>query len=33
MSEALGPIDCGVCPNYRPVYPRGVCPVDGRAMH
>jgi len=28
VSEALGPIDCGVWPNDRPVYPNGTCPVD-----
>ncbi|MCX6842968.1 MAG: CvpA family protein [candidate division WOR-3 bacterium] len=33
VSEALGPIDCGVWPNDRPVYPRGVCPVDGKPVH
>jgi len=32
VSEALGPIDCGVWPNDRPVYPRGVCPIDGKAV-
>ena len=32
VSEALGPIDCGVWPNDRPVYPNGVCPVDGKAV-
>jgi hypothetical protein len=32
VSEALGPIDCGVWPNDRPVYPRGVCPVDGKVL-
>ena len=30
VSVALGPIDCGVWPNDRPVYPKGVCPVDGK---
>jgi hypothetical protein len=29
VAEAVGPIDCGVWPNDRPVYPRGVCPVCG----
>jgi len=32
VSEALGPIDCGVWPNDRPVYPKGACPVDGKAV-
>ncbi len=32
VSVALGPIDCGVWPNDRPVYPKGVCPVDGKAV-
>lgn len=32
VAEALGPIDCGVWPNDRPVYPRGVCPVCGRSI-
>jgi hypothetical protein len=31
VAEALGPIDCGVWPNDRPVYPKGVCPVDGKS--
>ena len=30
ISAALGPIDCGVWPNDRPVQPQGRCPVDGR---
>ena len=30
VAESLGPIDCGVWPNDRPVYPRGVCPVCGK---
>lgn len=30
VAEALGPIDCGVWPNDRPVYPRGICPIDGK---
>ena len=30
VSVALGPIDCGVWPNDRPVYPRGICPIDGK---
>jgi hypothetical protein len=30
--EALGPIDCGVWPNDRPVYPKGVCPVDSKSI-
>jgi len=30
VAEALGPIDCGVWPNDRPVYPNGVCPIDGK---
>jgi len=33
VAEALGPIDCGVWPNDRPVYPNGVCPVCGKATH
>jgi len=33
VSQALGPIDCGVWPNDRPVYPRGVCPVCGRSVN
>jgi hypothetical protein len=33
VSDALGPIDCGVWPNDRPVYPRGVCPVCGKSIH
>ena len=32
VSEALGPIDCGVWPNDRPVYPNGVCPLDGKVL-
>ncbi len=32
VAEALGPIDCGVWPNDRPVYPKGVCPVDGKSV-
>ena len=32
VSESLGPIDCGVWPNDRPVYPRGICPIDGKAL-
>jgi len=32
VSEALGPIDCGVWPNDRPVYPKGVCPIDGKVL-
>jgi hypothetical protein len=32
VSEALGPIDCGVWPNVRPVYPWGVCPIDGKVI-
>lgn len=32
VSEALGPIDCGVWPNDRPVYPKGVCPVCGKSL-
>jgi len=32
VSEALGPIDCGVWPNDRPVYPNGVCPIDGKSV-
>ena len=31
-SAALGPIDCGVWPNDRPVYPKGVCPVCGKSL-
>jgi hypothetical protein len=30
VAAELGPIDCGVWPNDRPVYPRGVCPIDGK---
>jgi hypothetical protein len=33
VSESLGPIDCGVWNNDRPVYPRGVCPICGRSVH
>ncbi len=33
VSAELGPIDCGVWPNDRPVYPRGICPVDGKFIH
>jgi hypothetical protein len=32
VAEALGPIDCGVWPNDRPVYPKGVCPLDGKSV-
>jgi hypothetical protein len=32
VSEALGPIDCGVWPNDRPVYPKGECPIDGKSV-
>jgi hypothetical protein len=32
VAEALGPIDCGVWPNDRPVYPNGVCPIDGKSV-
>jgi hypothetical protein len=32
VAEALGPIDCGVWPNDRPVYPKGVCPIDGKVL-
>jgi len=32
VSESLGPIDCGVWSNDRPVYPQGVCPVCGEAV-
>jgi len=32
VAESLGPIDCGVWPNDRPVYPKGVCPVCGRSF-
>jgi hypothetical protein len=32
VSEALGPIDCGVWPNDRPVYPKGLCPIDGKVL-
>jgi hypothetical protein len=32
VSEALGPIDCGVWSNDRPVYPKGVCPICGKAV-
>jgi hypothetical protein len=31
-SAELGPIDCGVWPNDRPVYPKGVCPICGKAL-
>jgi hypothetical protein len=33
VAESLGPIDCGVWPNDRPVYPHGVCPIDGKSVH
>ncbi len=33
VAEALGPIDCGVWPNDRPVYPKGACPIDGKAVN
>jgi hypothetical protein len=32
VAEELGPIDCGVWPNDRPVYPKGVCPVCGKSV-
>ena len=32
VSLGLGPIDCGVWPNDRPVFPNGVCPVDGKSI-
>lgn len=32
VSEALGPIDCGVWPNDRPVHPKGDCPVCSRSI-
>ena len=32
VAESLGPIDCGVWPNDRPVYPKGVCPIDGKSV-
>lgn len=32
VAESLGPIDCGVWTNDRPVYPRGTCPVCGRSI-
>jgi hypothetical protein len=32
VSAQLGPIDCGVWPNDRPVYPLGSCPVCGRSL-
>ena len=32
VSEALGLIDCGVWPNDRPLYPNGVCPIDGKVV-
>jgi hypothetical protein len=32
VAEALGTIDCGVWPNDRPVYPKGVCPIDGKSV-
>jgi hypothetical protein len=32
VAAALGPIDCGVWPNDRPVLPAGACPVCGRAL-
>lgn len=31
VAQALGPIDCGVWPNDRPVYPNGACPVDAES--
>ncbi len=33
VAQALGPIDCGVWPNDRALYPRGVCPVCGKSIH
>jgi hypothetical protein len=32
VAAELGPIDCGVWPNDRPVYPNGICPVDGKSV-
>jgi hypothetical protein len=32
VAAALGPIDCGVWSNDRPVYPRGACPLDRRRL-
>jgi hypothetical protein len=32
VADSLGPIDCGVWPNDRPVYPKGACPVDGKTL-
>jgi hypothetical protein len=32
VSAQLGPIDCGVWSNDRPVYPLGPCPVDGKQL-
>lgn len=32
VAKALGPIDCGVWPNDRPVYPKGVCPICGKSI-
>lgn len=31
VADSLGPIDCGVWPNGRPVFPRRGCPVCNRA--
>jgi hypothetical protein len=33
VAGSLGPIDCGVWPSGRPVYPKGVCPIDGKAVN
>jgi hypothetical protein len=32
VAAELGPIDCGVWPNGRAVYPQGPCPIDGREI-
>ena len=32
VADSLGPIDCGVWPNDRPVYPKGICPIDGKSV-
>lgn len=33
VAQELGPIDCGVWPNGRPVYPKDVCPVCGKSVN
>ena len=30
VCREIGPIDCGVWPNGRPVMPNGVCPIEGQ---